>query len=1102
MSRRVNALVLIMIMAVAPLIPMASAHSEIGLSTDVNHIILSPGEATNLTLTIDNNGSSIESYNITVSGFDEVWEIIPADSNVSNVIPTFSASTTIAVRLATTAHPDDSGTLVITVTEPDANISSQIQVQLSVLPRYLPSIDASTAGDNGLVSMDPGDSANLSILVTNNGNVDDTILLSVDQGPDLAAFWSNWSSGGGSNNTNGNSSGNNSGNNSTGGNSTGGNSTGGNSTGGNSTGGNSTGGNSTGGNSTGGNSTGGNSTGGNSTGGNSTGGVFSKSGHSSWEVRFNDDLLDVMNPGESRTADLRISIPDDLDPGYYGFTLFAASALGNFSVNTTLVVNVTATHDLSFSHSTDGKLLPGENTTAVVDITSLSNADANWTFEAMVMSGDCSIELPILQANIMKDDSYDLDIIISAGVNSHVNDECEIKLTSNLDHDSSISEEYMFTISVDESWGLSMVIPEAIKLDVDTAETFNIAISNDGTENDTVSIMGIDSEGITFTNPDPVMLERGESQYVVMEVMISPFVVGDITLNFTMSSTKSGSSSVNDSGIFEVKEYAELSLTGPQDNRIVIVPGQNSSIIVNISNDGTKDLDLTSSINGLPNGITVVRGLESLTLESGESIDLELEFEASNGLQPMSNDFTLEIDGGWTSATLTLELQVTDRRQVLVDSSEDRLIASPLGDSNITIMVTNLGTSTETFVAEINNSEVSDWFTISVDKLSLTLDSGQSGNLVISAREIATGAPNTGAELMIKLTSSADSTVSDSITIDVIPQIANGIITVTTDKDNAKPGESIFGNVIITNTGTAEDTMRINTIEMDCNLDDVEVTLSPSMSSSSIPWSCTVGEEKNAGMKVLTFRLTSSARSDMIITQAKAYAVDPTWDDEVISFSFDKNDLKFDRNDEQQTISLTICNQANLFVSGDLEHIGKNSNMMDVVFFRAGEKEINTSYSLENNQCQDFRVQLMPLDLDGFEASIEIRAVSTVSGQEITDNAPEIRVDVEGPEMPPDGLNLGLIELDNKNSIILLSTGWVLSILLIMYIRLFRKPAEVEEEEEEEEEIPLGPNEVRIDEYNKVTCTSCDARLGVPEGSEPPFRFTCPKCETRIRVVE
>ena len=64
MTRRVNALVLVMIMAIAPLVPMASADPTIGLSTDVSHVILSPGEATNITLTIDNNGSTIESYTI------------------------------------------------------------------------------------------------------------------------------------------------------------------------------------------------------------------------------------------------------------------------------------------------------------------------------------------------------------------------------------------------------------------------------------------------------------------------------------------------------------------------------------------------------------------------------------------------------------------------------------------------------------------------------------------------------------------------------------------------------------------------------------------------------------------------------------------------------------------------------------------------------------------------------------------------------------------------------------------------------------------------------------------------------------------------------
>ena len=199
MSRRVNALVLIMIMAVAPLVPMASAHPSIGISTDVTHIILSPGEATNLTLTVNNNGSSIESYSVNFSGFDDVWEITPADSNITNVIPTFSASVSIAIRLSTSALPSNSGTLTITVTEPDSNVSSQVDVQLSVLPRYLPAIDASVAGDNGLVTMSPGDSANLSLLVMNDGNVNDTILLSVGQTPDLAAFWANWTSGGGTN---------------------------------------------------------------------------------------------------------------------------------------------------------------------------------------------------------------------------------------------------------------------------------------------------------------------------------------------------------------------------------------------------------------------------------------------------------------------------------------------------------------------------------------------------------------------------------------------------------------------------------------------------------------------------------------------------------------------------------------------------------------------------------------------------------------------------------------------------------------------------------------------------------------------------------------
>ena len=112
--------------------------------------------------------------------------------------------------------------------------------------------------------------------------------------------------------------------------------------GGNNQSGNGTSGNGTGSNSTGGNS-GGNGTGGNGLGDNGTGGFIMHSSHSNWEIRFLDDLLEVMTPGETRTANLRISTPTDVPAGYYGFDLFAASKFGNFS----------GIHDIGNQHHCD-----------------------------------------------------------------------------------------------------------------------------------------------------------------------------------------------------------------------------------------------------------------------------------------------------------------------------------------------------------------------------------------------------------------------------------------------------------------------------------------------------------------------------------------------------------------------------------------------------------------------------------------------------------------------------------------------------------------------------------------------------------------------------
>ena len=1337
MSNRCPALVFVLLMALTPMLPMAVAHPSIGLSLDASHVILSPGEATNVTLTIHNNGSSIEDYQIAVSGNGSEWEVVPSATEVTNVIPTYSDTATIAIRLSTAAVPSDSSSVVITVTEPDANISSTITVLLSVQARYLPAIDANDAGDNGLVEMAPGDQIDLPIQIRNDGNVEDTILLSVDQSPDIAAFWANWTSGG--NSSSNNSGGNNSGDNGTGGT---GNQTG-NGTGGT---GNQTGNstnvsislssvlmfgnsytqqnslhsllqnmvNSAGGNVSASALTGGGmrlpqhftnvNTSGNqwnttlsnsawdyvvlqdqsqvpsfprtdtywidsknaaisladridsegsdvvllmtwgrragdaqnpirnsnftvmqenlesgyldfqsnmtsstsanvwvapvglawkavhddvvasnltptapgnmffdlyssdgshpslsgsylaacvlystltgmspvgvndstnlnstlklqlqqyaadtvlnntpslsypwqSNGTGSGGGTTSisamMSGPQGWEVRFLDDSMDNMTAAETRTATLRISIPSNEVPGYYGFDLFAASALGNFSVSTTLVVNVTAVHDLVFTHDAPDVLLPGENTTVVLDIESLSTAAGDWTITSQVSNGDCSVELESSQLNISDGATESLNMTVTADANTVVGDECTMLVTAVLDSDSQIIEHYSVTVTVGEQWGLSMVLPTSIKLDVGELESFNVVVNNDGTETDTISLIGIDQEGVTFTNPQPVTLTRGESQYVVMQVLIDEGHVGNITLHFQMSSTNSGEGIVNDSETFEVKEYASLSITGPSDGRMTITPGESTEVILELSNDGTKDLDLAASISGLPSGITVLSGLDNIMLSGGNATNVSLILEAANSMSPSDTEFTISFDGGWANVDLTLDLQIIDLLRVSLDSSTTRIVASPMTDEVLELSITNLGTASDTYVITLNDTETSEFFTTSLSTLSLTLDSGASQMVNLSAREVLAGAPISGTDLVVTVTSTLDSSISDELTISVVPQVAGGLITVMSDDDKAAPGDIIYGSVVITNLGTGTDSMLITTLEMDCGLGQV-VELGPSMSSTPITWVCTLPEDATAGIDSVTFRLTSSARPAMVEETIEAYTVIPVWDNDVISFEFDSTELVFDESNEQQTIALTVCNMANTYLDGTLELLGKNEAVMSGQFFHAGETGVNNTYELAAGGCQDFRILLTPTQMDGFEADLVVRSVSQIQGATIIDESPRIHADVAGPHLPPDGLNFGFMELSNQDSITLLAAGYVLSLVLIMYIRLFRKPA-VEEEEEEEELEPLAANEVRIDEYDKVTCPECEARLGVPAGSEPPFRFTCPTCQARIRVVE
>ena len=99
-ARAVAGVLLLLLTAASPLVTTASANETVLLSVDPQHAVLAPGESLNLTLTVNNNGSSIRDYNLTVddASLDAVWDVIPVANAVNNVFPTWSKNTTVVLK--------------------------------------------------------------------------------------------------------------------------------------------------------------------------------------------------------------------------------------------------------------------------------------------------------------------------------------------------------------------------------------------------------------------------------------------------------------------------------------------------------------------------------------------------------------------------------------------------------------------------------------------------------------------------------------------------------------------------------------------------------------------------------------------------------------------------------------------------------------------------------------------------------------------------------------------------------------------------------------------------------------------------------------------
>ena len=338
------------------------------------------------------------------------------------------------------------------------------------------------------------------------------------------------------------------------------------------------------------------------------------------------------------------------------------------------------------------------------------------------------------------------------------------------------------------------------------------------------------------------------------------------------------------------------------------------------------------------------------------------------------------------------------------------------------------------------NNNATTWFDTTLSTSSINLDPSSTQAVTISIRERAAGAPASGCDVSIVVTSSNDDTVSSAIGFKIIPIQASAEIQVLSGDDSAKPGETISGTVVVTNTGTGDDQFTLTTIGEDCGLSEI-FSLSAGSSSQVYSWICTIDEDASAGLSSFTFRVTSNARINYAVEQTQIFTVEPNWDsDAIVEVSFSDESISMASSGGSSTL-ITVKNLANAPVSGNMFVLGSDDSLFDVIISPVNSDTESSEFTLASGQSADFEIVLNSRVSESESASLRISASVEIGGVTYTqDSNNELMVTIDGPELPPNGVELpfGLV-LDEQQTISTMVGGWVFSILLLMLINILRK---------------------------------------------------------------
>jgi hypothetical protein len=387
---------------------------------------------------------------------------------------------------------------------------------------------------------------------------------------------------------------------------------------------------------------------------------------------------------------------------------------------------------------------------------------------------------------------------------------------------------------------------------------------------------------------------------------------------------------------------------------------------------------------------------------------------------------------------------------------------------------------------------------------------------------------------MISVNSINSPSLSKWWNLTVMEQEASSSVIFLNTQSEVDPGETFTGSMVVTNTGNAADSFLVSITGMNCDV-NTSLELAAGDSSTAIPFTCNAPESSLISTLAIDVHIHSLADPDVesvfrhSLQMTSGYVVGT----DVIEFTLSEHELSM-KYDSSTSVMVTIENTINHVVEVSLSIEGKDVGVVYASWTRVADDLPEKTATLAPGEQASFHLLLDSMSNDDSIAVMTIVASSSFDGMQVIDKSETLNVTIIAPVEAPSGLTLPFeYELNNKNGLTILAGGWIFSLVLLTSIILrFRSrrgkdsalpplamagmaelpppalPA-IDDEPEVALQVPilplsptgLGPGEVRMNDERKVECPSCDSRLGLPRGSEPPFRFTCPKCESSIRVV-